>query len=88
LDIPEDIFGHQICLRKECWKLQRKKKRSQNRYAKIGYFVNKQLTLVVERCLFTITTTTKCFAFCSLSAIKFPNYKKAQKNSLPFLKHA
>ena len=25
---------------------------------------------------------------CSLSAIKFPNYKKAQKNSLPFLKHA
>merc|ERR1719219_530980 len=37
LDIPEDIFGHQICLRKECWKLQRKKKRSQNRYAKIGY---------------------------------------------------
>jgi hypothetical protein len=43
-------------------KERKKKKRSQNRYAKIGYFVNKQLTLVVERCLFTITTTTKCFA--------------------------
>ena len=38
LDIPEDIFGHQICLRKECWKLQRKKKKKSKQICKNWIF--------------------------------------------------
>ena len=38
MDIPEDIFGHQICLRKECWKLQRKKKKKSKQICKNWIF--------------------------------------------------